>query len=112
MESKREVWAGRVAGWRRSGLTAKQYARSIGVNWGTLAHWAWRLGRDERDQASKGRRGLAKTAPATMIEVVGRSEASDDGFELRLASGRRLQIPAQFDAAALQRLLDVLEGRL
>jgi len=40
MASRHEEWVRRVVGWRRSGLTAKQYAATIGVNEGTLSHWA------------------------------------------------------------------------
>ncbi|HYD47396.1 MAG TPA: hypothetical protein VEB21_03575 [Terriglobales bacterium] len=35
MASRHEEWVRRVVGWRRSGLTAKQYAATIGVNEGT-----------------------------------------------------------------------------
>ena len=109
MQSRREEWAGRVAGWRRSGLTAKQFAASIGVNAGTLTYWAWHLGsrRGERELRRTARR-VTSTAPATLIEVVN-SGTRDDRFELRLHSGHHVHIPAGFEAAALKRLLDVLE---
>lgn len=111
MQSGREVWVERVAGWRRSGLTAKEYARSIGVKWGTLAHWAWRLSKVERPQHRKRKRPVAtKEAPLALIEVVGRRDADDRRFELQLTGGGRLHIPADFDAPALRRLLDVLES--
>jgi len=35
---------------------------------------------------------------------------SDSRFELELGNGRRLRIPATFEAAALERLLTVLEA--
>jgi len=109
MESRRKAWGERVAGWRRSGLTAKEYAARIGVNAGTLAHWAWRLGDEQREQ--RGQRTARAAAAAAVIEVVGRQGGGAQGFELRLEGGRQLQIPASFDAAALTRLLEVLEGR-
>jgi hypothetical protein len=34
----------------------------------------------------------------------------DARFELELGAGRRLRVPASFDAAELRRLLDVLEA--
>lgn len=109
MESRRKAWVERVAGWRRSGLTAKEYAARIGVNAGTLAHWAWRLGGGRRER--RGRQAGRAAAAAAMIEVVGRHGGGEPGFELRLEGGRQLQIPARFDAGALTRLLEVLEGR-
>ena len=113
MESRRGEWAERVAGWRQSGLTAKQYASSIGVNAGTLTHWAWRLGQKQRRRrARRGQRGRGSTAPAALIEVISSASANgDDRFEVRLENGRRLHVPASFDAAVLDRLLGVLEGK-
>lgn len=109
MESRRKAWAERVAGWRRSGLTAKEYAARIGVNAGTLTHWAWRLGCEGRGQ--RGPQTARASAAAAVIEVVGHEGGSEQRFELRLEGGRHLHIPARFDATALTRLLAVLEGR-
>lgn len=110
MRSRRETWIKRVAEWRRSGRTANEYADAIGVNAGTLSHWAWRLGHERR--GGQGELGPAMVAaPAAVIEVVSKSGGADNGFALELASGRRLHIPSGFDALALGRLLDVLEGR-
>ena len=109
MQSRREGWAERVVGWRRSGLTAKQFAASIGVNAGTLTYWAWHLGsRGRQRQLQRKPRRVTSTPPATLIEVVS-SGTRDDRFELRLHSGHHVHIPAGFEAAALKRLLDVLE---
>ena len=99
MGTRREQWAERVERWRRSGLTAKRFAASIGVSPGSLTHWAWRLGREARTRSP---------LPA-LIEVVPRG-ACDNRFELALSDGRRLHIPASFEAAALERLLAVLEA--
>jgi hypothetical protein len=103
----------RVAGWRRSGLTAKEYAGSIGVNAGSLMNWASRLQcRKRRRPAKRGLR-VAMAAAPSMIEVVAGagSGVGDARFELHIEGGRRLQIPPSFDAAALRRLLEVLEER-
>ena len=112
MESRREQWAQRVAAWRRSGQTAKTYASSIGVNAGTLTHWAWRLGHQHGPQQSTQRRQrAAKAASPAMIEVVRTAGPAANGFELQLPSGHRVHVPEGFDAAALRRLIAVLEGQ-
>jgi len=110
MRSKRHEWEERVARWRRSGLTGKEFAASIGVNAGTLAHWAWRLGRTSLPRQTKGKQHRRAVAPG-VIEVIGRAGAVDNGFDLQLGCGRRVHVPIAFDAAALRRLLEVLEER-
>jgi transposase len=111
MASRREEWAGRVAAWRRSGQTAKVYAKSIGVNAGTLAYWAWRLGREQRRKPSTKRRQAAlNDAVPALIEVVKTGGGTAHGFEIQLRSGYRVQVAVGFDAAALKRLIAVLEG--
>jgi transposase len=107
MDDRRRQWAERVAGWRRSGLTAKQFAASIGVNAGTLAYWACRLGREPRG-VRKGASSAGR-AGAALVEVI-TGMVRDDRFELTLSNGRRLHVPTSFDAPALERLLGVLEG--
>lgn len=110
MESRREAWVDRVAGWRRSGRTAKEYASSIGVNAGSLSHWAWRLGHEQRQEQARRSRSRRAVAATGLIEVIGQQRGGEDGFELRLAGGQRVHIPSGFDAAALKRLVAVLEG--
>lgn len=108
MQTRRAEWAERVGQWRRSGLTAKEFARSAGVNAGSLTHWAWRLGRDARRAgAASQAAGAPPVAAFVEITAVG---GADERFELEFRSGRRLRIPASFDAAALERLLTVLEA--
>lgn len=109
MESTEERWAKRVTGWRQSGLAAKDYARSIGVNAGTLTYWAWQLRQRKGRQRPKRVGGVERErqTPA-LIEVIS-GGGIDDRFEVRLANGRSLYVPARFDATALGRLLEVLE---
>ncbi len=111
MQTKRRAWVERVAGWRRSGLTAKEFARTLGVNAGTLTYWAWRLGR-ERRLAGKARqqvRGAVCPSAPAWVEIRG-AGGTDSRFELELGNGQRRRIPALFDPTALERLLAVLEA--
>ena len=109
MKPRRAEWAERVAGWRRSGLTAKEFASSIGVNVGTLTQWAWRLNRERRvaGPARQRSRAAVVTSASAWMEITAAGGA-DSRFELELDGGRRLRIPATFEPAALERLLAVL----
>jgi transposase-like protein len=120
----REVWAKRVARWRESGLTAKEFAADMGVNAHTLSHWAWQLGAAGDQAADRHRRTTTKRpAPAKWVEVISRdhgnggsppaaaASARSSSFELVLAGGRRLRVPPDFDSEALGRLLTVVDAR-
>jgi len=111
MRTRREEWARHVHRWRRSGLTAREFASSVGINPSTLTYWAWRLGRDAGGRTPRKRSVPSKPkTPTSFVEILG--EAIPDGrFELELAGGRRLRIPARFDRSALEQLLAVLEDR-
>jgi hypothetical protein len=99
MTAAREQWRERVAQWRSSGQTAREFAARRGIKASTLSHWAWRLGRE-----SDG--GAALAHVPTMIEVHARPVT--DRFEIELG-GRRIRVPASFDSDALRRLLAALE---
>jgi len=110
----RREWSRRVWAWRRSGKTAKEFAAETGLNAKTLLWWSTTL-RGERGarRAAGARRGLKPRAlerleQLPIVELSG-GDVSDGRFELELATGRRLRIPAGFDAEALSRLLAVLK---
>lgn len=107
----RETWIKRIDRWRESGLTTKEFAAEIGVNAGTLAHWKYRLSAEEH------RAAMPPAAPSDeavrFVEVKGATATEPTSsvppaFEVVLASGAMVRVPAHFDAANLRRLLDVM----
>ena len=78
------------------------FADAVGVNAGTL--WRWRRELRRAAAAESAGPGLAK-----LVEVRPALLGSDDRFEVRLAGGRSVAVPASFDDHALERLLRVLE---
>jgi hypothetical protein len=118
----REVWEKRVARWRESGLTAKEFALELGVNANTLGHWAWRLGQGEADRTTEPKRARPKASPPSVafVEVIPASPRDEQTrrapvqagapFELVLGGGRTLRVPADFEAESLRRLLTLLEA--
>jgi transposase len=127
----REVWEKRVARWRESGLSAREFAAEVGIKAGTLGWWSSRLRQGEPGEAATGphRRlkertertapAAATTPPVKWVEVVGVEghTAQRDGaaapmpvFEL-LVAGRTIRVPAGFDADSLRRLIAVVEAR-
>jgi hypothetical protein len=112
----REVWAGRIARWQQSGLTAERFAGREGVNPRTLTFWKWKLGHDDHhaaEAATSSRRGGERLA---FVEVPQRAAAPaamaapSAALEV-VAGGYRVGVAPGFDAATLRALLDVIEGR-
>jgi len=104
----REVWRKRVERWESSGLTAEAFAGRTGVKAATLRHWRWQLGAEGR-----GWRAQSKSKPR-FVEVVPSESAGEpsgpEGFELVLAGGALLRIPARVESKALRQVVAVLAG--
>jgi transposase len=96
----RETWAARVRDWKRSGLTAADYAEREGLSAGTLRWWSSRLGR------------LAPARTPPVVEVTfAQGPVVASSLEVVLVGGARVVVPVGFDETTLARLLTVLEGR-
>src|SRR5258705_2391653 len=108
MRTGRDEWAERVARWKDSGLTAKEFATELGINPRSLVFWKWQLGKGSGLAAESVKSGRAPARALPLIEL-GQPAAAVQ-FELELGGGRRLAIPSTFDADALRRLLAVLES--
>ena len=112
MRTSRDEWKKRIERWRESGLTAEQYATELGINAGTLKFWKYKLGRPEAvadwHQPKRPKQAKAASVTLPLVEVRPAVGATESGFELELSGGRRLRIPASFEADALGRLLTVL----
>jgi hypothetical protein len=74
-----------------------------------LRYWKYAFDKAARLTAAA-KRAAAPAQPADLVEVRP-LVVSGATFELELGSERKLRIPAQFEAAALERLLAVLERR-
>ena len=89
--------------YERSGLTQQAFADHIGVSLSSVSLWL-----------RKARNGDTREdlLPATsrLVPVTIRS-TDPSPFELVMTSGATLRIPPDFDPAALERLLPLLEAR-
>jgi hypothetical protein len=119
----RDEWQRRVARWRDSGLTAKEFAAREGLKTATLSFWRWKLSaspggasgsakgstrrRKRRRQAGSGVRG--SKASFVGFELVA-SSTSGSELEVLLDAGLRIRIPSGFDEPTLQRLVSALRG--
>jgi len=95
-------WAERVAGWRASGQTAREYAETQGgFTAGGLRHWAYRL-----------KKSGVESAPRSMqlvrVERPTPAPASSPATLMVELGAARIHVPAGFDPATLRAVLDAL----
>jgi transposase-like protein len=84
----------------QSGLTAAQFAAREGFDVQRFYRWRRQLSR-----------GAALAVPAfTEITLAAAATRGDTRFEVELASGHLVRVPAEFDGAALRRLVAALEA--
>jgi len=97
--------------WRRSGLSLAGYTGREGLGYERVARWRRRLARRSA-VAAPPRRARVPRLGMRRVQVVGSGRAAllAPGFELALASGHTVRIPAAFEEAALRRLLALLEA--
>lgn len=107
------VWQAEVAGWRASGLTAAEYAKSRDVHEGTLMGWAYRLAKGSpvpHAGAKKApRRQFIPVRVTAPLEPIAESTPRL-AAEVILTSGRRVRLSGEFRLDQLGELLDALEG--
>jgi hypothetical protein len=121
-----EVWRKRVSEWEASGQPRGKFARAEGVHPATLGWWRWWFEAEAVAEDGLARSGDSRATSATFIEVVAPetfaraevceeaaapSSANFDPMEIILQNGARIRVPSNFDAGALGRLIDTLEGR-
>jgi transposase len=62
-------WRQQVAAWRRSGMTAAQFARERELAESTLRWWAWRLKRDAKVRRARRAGETMSLVPVRVVDV-------------------------------------------
>jgi hypothetical protein len=109
----RQAWVERVAQWQSSGLTARAFAESAGLNAHSLSNWKYRLEREQRERAgagaSKRRTRLARVPKPTFIEARSALSAGPiSALELLLRDEVTVRVPIGFDENTLVRLMRIV----
>jgi hypothetical protein len=132
MASNRELWTERVASWRSSGRSAKDFSRGQPFSHSALLYWASRLRKEARaEQETQPKAGItgAATGPSLakqvrLARVIRRPGAESmahppscsapavvGGCVWVVVGEARVMVDPGFDPATLGKVLDVLEGR-
>ncbi len=100
--SKRDEWARRVEGWKRSGLSADAFAEREGFNAFTLRWWSSQLKREPI---------IEDLRPKFVEVVVPETPVMSDPVALELVvRGVRVVVPINFDENTLRRVLRLVEA--
>jgi transposase len=111
---REQFWRDHIASWKSSGLSLRQYSEEHGLKAGTLGYWNSRLTAQAADAPapSAGPEAGAMFLAVRVAEpAVPMPEPQDDRIELALPGGCVVRVSRGFDAATLDRLLDVVERR-
>jgi hypothetical protein len=111
---REQFWRDHVAGWKSSGLSLRLYSQRHGLKAGTLGYWNSRLkarAADAPAPSSGSDAGATFLAVRVAEPVVTVPEPPDERIELALPGGCVVRVSRGFDAATLERLLDVVERR-
>ena len=107
----RDEWRRRVARWKDSGLTAKEFAAEMGINAGTLQFWQYKLKRGTRPVRRLDAKAPSDRILSSLVEIRPPAAAIvEQRFEIELGNGRRVRVGAGFDAESLRVLVAVLEA--
>ena len=104
--SKEQFWRAHVTRWQASGLTVRVYCARHRLTEPSFYAWRRTLGQRPDDVPA------AVTAPAVTFVPLRVQPATADNaapLEVVLGNGRRLRVPAGFDAGTLRAVIEVLE---
>ena len=108
--AREKHWHAHVASWRASGLSQMSYARQAGIHHNTLGYWKRKF---ERTQPGRSR-PLVVPVPADILQGCTPAETlgapQRGAFRLHLEA-YVLEVPPDFAAPILERILDCLEQR-
>ena len=86
--------------WRKSGQSGAAFAREHGLSRARLLRWRDRLKRT----------AAPAFHPVRVVQHARPIETGTATLELELRGGRRIRVPADFDAEQLERLVRTVEG--
>ena len=89
-----------VRAWKKSGLTARQYAKQEGISHWSLYTWATSLNRQRPHDE------VPTFLPVEVVEA----PALVEPIDVILGNGRVVRVPCGFDSTTLSRVIEVAEG--
>jgi hypothetical protein len=103
----RDEWRRVLVHCRRSRLSLRPFAAANAINWRTLQHWKYVLGKE--DGSGSAASGQDAGEGLSFVEVRGAPVTADGRFEVEVA-GRRVRVPATVGSHVVPRFTAVFSG--
>ena len=103
----RDVWAKRVERWRKSGLSTEDFSAREGIKSKQLGWWRWKLGSSLPEPPAP---GPPQFLPVRVVDALACPPDARGPVEIALPNGRVVRVSAGFDAATLERVLEIASG--
>ena len=100
----RDVWEQRVKRWRKSGLSADEFAAREGIKSRQLVWWRWKLGASPSAAMAP---APLRFLPVQVVDAPADTGGSAVALEIALPNGRVVRVPEGFDAEMLARVLAI-----
>ncbi len=105
---KQRFWQERIARWRGSGLSVRQFCQREGLS--EPSFYAWRRVLSQRGKSEGARpSGTSHRSDFVPVHVLERSPRKASMIEIVLPRGRRVRVGPGFDRAALEQVLEILQ---
>jgi transposase len=101
----RAEWAGRVDRWRRSGLSAEDFASREGLKPKQLGWWRWKLRSSPAPSCSSAPE--LRFLPVRVVDTARPASGSGVVLEVALPNGRVVRVPPGFEPSMLERVLSI-----
>jgi transposase len=101
----RAEWSKRVDRWRKSGLSAEEFAEREGFKSKQLVWWRWKL--RSSPPAPPPPPPELRFLPVHVVDTPVQAAGSGASLEIALPNGRVVRVPPGFEPAMLKRVLAV-----
>ena len=101
--AREKAWRKRLARWKATDLTLREFCEREGVTPTAFAHW-------RKEIAARDARAAATTEPSFVPVHIVPTSAAAPALEVALPGGRVVRVPPEFDPAHLRAVVAALEG--
>ena len=108
--AKEQLWRGLLQEWKLSEKSVRAFCAERGLDETKFYCWRRTIAKRDGSYTPSERAGKSSDQAPAFVPVEVKAPVAAATLEVVVSSGRVIRVPAEFDAAALRRLLMVLEA--